>query len=76
MINCPLHGTTANGGEMIMGIILLALCIVIIFFVSKTASNGYVKVKEKTPLEILRKRYAKGEITKEDFEKMKKDIEI
>jgi putative membrane protein len=29
----------------------------------------------KTPLEILKERYAKGEISKEDFEKMKKDLE-
>jgi len=27
------------------------------------------------PLQILKGRYAKGEITKEDFEKMKKDLE-
>ena len=29
----------------------------------------------ETTLEILKKRYAKGEITKEEFEQMKKDLE-
>ncbi len=30
---------------------------------------------ERTPLEILRERYARGEITHEEFEKMKKELE-
>ena len=30
---------------------------------------------EKSPTDILKERYAKGEITAEQFEKMKKDIE-
>jgi putative membrane protein len=32
-------------------------------------------MKENTPINILRLRYAKGEITKEQYEQMKKDLE-
>lgn len=31
--------------------------------------------KGRTAVDILKERYAKGEISKDDFEKMKKDVE-
>lgn len=33
------------------------------------------KTEENTPLNLLKKRYAQGEITKEEFEEKKKDLE-
>lgn len=45
----------------------------LIFLLIKNDSQSNRPVRE-TPMEILKRRYAKGEITREQFEEMKKDI--
>jgi len=60
-------------GGFFMWIIVIALIGVLIYLFIKT-QKGKAGSTE-TPLEILKKRYARGEITKEDFDRMKKDLE-
>lgn len=63
-------------GGMFMGILFLIVLGVAIYFIVR-----YIKLKNGTgqaaelPLDILKKRYAKGEITKEDFDRMKKELQ-
>lgn len=64
-----------HGGGMFMGIVTLILIALLVFFGINYFRKGGVLsgVKEK-PLEILKIRYAKGEINKEEFDAMKKEI--
>lgn len=63
-----------------MPFIMIAFWIVVIIgmvslvrWLSRSDSGREMK-SEDTALDILKKRYAKGEISKEDFERMKQDI--
>jgi putative membrane protein len=60
-----------------MGLILIVIAVIIIYFVLKQnkRAGGWINLRKETPMEILKTRYAKGEITKEEFERLKKEIE-
>jgi len=62
-------------GGMIMGILLVILIGIIVFFVLKTARGTGSRLTNETPLDILKIRYVKGEISKDDFDKMKQAME-
>jgi putative membrane protein len=63
------------GYGWIFMIIFWALAILgVIYVVQALARGGKGAEQRETPLDTLKKRYAKGEITKQQFERMKDDI--
>lgn len=62
-----------HGFGGIFMILFWILLIVLVFFLVKKSLT--TTGDQETAQEILKKRYARGEISKEEFERMKKDIE-
>ena len=69
------HGMNGGGFMWLEWIFLLVMFAVIIWVVlttiNKNKNSGQIIQSNETPLEIIKKRYAKGELTKEQFEEMK-----
>ena len=73
------HGSMMNG-MWFFSILFWVLIIAGVIFMTKWFLESNRKkdgseINEKTALDILKKRYARGEIDQETFEQMKKDIE-
>ncbi len=68
------------GGMWLGGIFWLVIIGVVIWAVITFVNNNrygnrdYYYPRQESALDILKKRYAKGEITKEEFERMKRDL--
>jgi putative membrane protein len=68
-----MHDFNSFGGGWMM-FFWWFLLIVLVFAAVRTLLNKNKKSNNENSLEILKRRYAKGEIDKEEFEKMKKDL--
>ncbi len=62
------------GGGFMWVIILILVGIGIYFLLQVSKSKGSDDSVDEEPLDILNKRYARGEIDKEEFEQKKRDL--
>ena len=61
-------------GLFYTGLVLIGIGIFLIKKYDWDKKKSRLKLRNESAIDILRERYAKGEITKEEFEKMKKDL--
>ena len=53
-----------------------AIIALIVWGVRRLTRHGETSTEKGNPLEIAKERYAKGEITKKEYEQIKKDISL
>ncbi len=64
-----------HGWEMGYGwIIAIIFLIIIIILVAVNQKKSNRRLKDKTPMDIIKERYARGEISKEEFEEKRRSI--
>ncbi len=70
-----MDGYGTGYGMMIIGLIFWILVIIgLVLLIKYLWEGGGARRGEESALEILKKKYARGEISKEEFEEKKKDL--
>jgi putative membrane protein len=73
---CPFGGSGGGFSWWIAVVIAVAVIVLalVVYLLVRYIRGGSIKKMAENPLEIAERRYASGEITKEEFEKIKKGL--
>ena len=72
-------GQGMGGWWMLLGAVFMivfwaVVIVLVVWGIRKVTHSGDSASGRRSPLDILKERYARGEINKEQFEQMKKDL--
>ncbi|MGH0053174.1 MAG: SHOCT domain-containing protein [Sphaerochaetaceae bacterium] len=70
----PCFGLYSGGGMWVMGLLVLAILAALTLSIIAIVRTSKHRIRSSEALHIIEERYAKGELTKEEFEIMKKDL--
>ncbi len=63
-----------GGWMIIVWIVIIGLIVWGVIALTRRGNSRSESGSNRTPIDIARERYAKGEITREQFEQLKKDL--
>lgn len=65
-------------GGLIMWVLILIIIGAVVYFIVRTqrgvSGRNYISSRDETPLDIAKKRYARGEISREEYETIKQNL--
>ena len=71
-------GMMLGCGGLLIGLVFLVVIGLVIHFMVKNNIRGKesdMVTKKETPLEVIKRRYANGEINQEEFKNMRKELQ-
>jgi len=69
-------GPGAYGGMFMWLIVIIVIAVVLYLIFNRNLPGGGSRgARGESPLDVLKRRYAEGEISKEEFDRMKREIE-
>ena len=63
-----------GGWMIILWVVIIALIVWGIIALARRGTSASDAAQKRNPLDIARERYARGEITKEEFEEIKRNL--
>ena len=63
-----------GGWMIIVWVIIIGLIVWGVIALTRHSAHSSGSTERRSPLDIAKERYAKGEITKEEFERIRKDL--
>lgn len=70
-----MHDFNFFGGGWMMFFWWFIIIVLVILIIRAVMNSGQNKQHKETPMEILKRRYAKGEIDEEEFQRRKQELQ-